>query len=40
MNKDTRRPKSWAKPQVRLLGVIRDVAATQTPMAQNGNNKT
>ena len=34
MNKEAVSSKQWTKPEVRRLGQIRDVAGSQTPVAQ------
>ena len=40
MKKRTDKPKEWAKPEIRRLGRIEDVAGAQGAGAQAGTTKT
>lgn len=40
MDRGKTKPKVWTKPQVKRLGVIKDVAAQQGAGAQGGGTKT
>jgi hypothetical protein len=40
MRKNTGGPREWAKPEIKRLGQIRDVAGAQTPLTQAANTKS
>jgi hypothetical protein len=40
MNQSTKTPNHWAKPEIRRLGTIKDVAGNNGTGTQQGNNKS
>lgn len=40
MRQQKTKPKVWTKPEVKRLGVIKDVAAQQAGLAQGGARRT
>jgi hypothetical protein len=40
VTKETAKRKAWAKPELKRIGKIRDVAGPQTPNSQAGNVKS